>query len=582
MKNYYEFLLEKQIQLIKESILYFSPKFRKELSKIPHPISKDILSKEGEDLKQDITFLDMDDKEGYVTFKTMKSVIKSIDTDEEDEEETRDFLKQVEKTFKRYISDNFISEYPSFGKSRNPIKIGKLINTLFPGKYTPGQIEDFTNKYKSLQKGDIYKIEVVEGDEIAKWYHVDNYFEREGQLGSSCMRNKLSSYFEIYTKNPEVCKMVCLLQEDEMGEMKLRGRALLWKVDIIYPNSLDFEWFMDRQYTIFDSEVETLRKWADEKGYAYKTYNSFGYMSTVTYKGETHRVQMEVNLGSFDYNRFPYVDTFRRYDPQDHILFNDDNEDDEGFYLLNDTGGDYEETGNRNVYSEWYGDSIPEDESVWSDNVESYIYENRAVYVQHGWSGHHGWWPDDHDEIVYTWYRYYAHLDDCYYSDYYGDYILQDRAVPVVTYVDEKGKPCCEDDYLDEDDDDFIRKYNTIDNSFWYEHLDKKKGFYWEDYSGILKSLLTRDYNDNYILKDFSVELYQVLDNKFGLEYIDKGLSILFNIEISTTDEKLSDGFEYIDQLSKKIDLKEVDIKIIGVKAQDKNVKHLQKLINAF
>ena len=40
-------------------------------------------------------------------------------------------------------------EHDVYKKSRNSIKIGKLINKLFPGKYNDKQIEEFVNKFKS-------------------------------------------------------------------------------------------------------------------------------------------------------------------------------------------------------------------------------------------------------------------------------------------------------------------------------------------------------------------------------------------------------------------------------------------------
>jgi hypothetical protein len=68
--------------------------------------------------------------------------------------------------------------------------------------------------------------EIVEGDEIAKWYRYENYAENKGTLGNSCMRDKRDSFFEIYTKNPEVCRMLILKEDD-----KILGRALIWKLN---------------------------------------------------------------------------------------------------------------------------------------------------------------------------------------------------------------------------------------------------------------------------------------------------------------------------------------------------------------
>jgi hypothetical protein len=56
-------------------------------------------------------------------------------------------------------------------------------------------------------------------------------------------------------------------------------------------------------------------------------------------------IQLGKSGGDYDYGRYPYVDTFRRYDPTSGILYNDDDEDskNEGQYILADTGGGYTE-----------------------------------------------------------------------------------------------------------------------------------------------------------------------------------------------------------------------------------------------
>ena len=65
--------------LVNESILYYSPKVRRLLSKIDDPIAKDLVSLETTDLPIDVTFVDLDEnKEGYLTFTTMKSAEKHL------------------------------------------------------------------------------------------------------------------------------------------------------------------------------------------------------------------------------------------------------------------------------------------------------------------------------------------------------------------------------------------------------------------------------------------------------------------------------------------------------------------------
>src|SRR5690606_31262812 len=102
-----------------------------------------------------------------------------------------------------------------FTKSRNPLKIGKFVNKVIPGRFKDTDIEAFVNKFKANLENTEERFELVEGDDIAYWYKSENYQKIQGQLGSSCMRNKGSEVFEIYTKNPEVCKMLILIEKGE-------------------------------------------------------------------------------------------------------------------------------------------------------------------------------------------------------------------------------------------------------------------------------------------------------------------------------------------------------------------------------
>ena len=109
-------------------------------------------------------------------------------------------------------------------KSRNEVGIGRFVNKLAPGKYNSKQIEEFINQFKSqLEKaGEVF--DLVEGEDISKYYWYENYKEMSGTLGNSCMAKK-RDLFEIYTQNQDVCKMLVLLEDD-----MVIGRALVWKL----------------------------------------------------------------------------------------------------------------------------------------------------------------------------------------------------------------------------------------------------------------------------------------------------------------------------------------------------------------
>jgi hypothetical protein len=73
---------------------------REDLGKVKHPIAKAILSMEGTDRKEDITFIDVSPQEGFVTFKTMKSMLKGIE-EEAPVPDLIPLLKGVETEFNK-------------------------------------------------------------------------------------------------------------------------------------------------------------------------------------------------------------------------------------------------------------------------------------------------------------------------------------------------------------------------------------------------------------------------------------------------------------------------------------------------
>ena len=84
MFRYDEFILESQLDLISESILYFSPKLRKLFKKLSDKdgatgeIATALVDLEFDNLKDDITFIDFDKDTSYVSFTTAKNARKNL------------------------------------------------------------------------------------------------------------------------------------------------------------------------------------------------------------------------------------------------------------------------------------------------------------------------------------------------------------------------------------------------------------------------------------------------------------------------------------------------------------------------
>jgi hypothetical protein len=268
-----DFITEKLlIEYINESMVYFSKPLRDTLDKIEDTsgILNDLKSILGKNIEGvDITLIHLDNP-GYLSFAKMPSVKKNLETD------ALSFPGDLDSDFNQNYFDELFSNTKTWEKSRNQIKIGKLIQTFFPNKYNSQQIEEFNNKLKSLQSENSLKIEEVSGEDIKKWYNETSYQNLDGSLGNSCMRYaKCESYLDIYTKNPEVCKLVIVTEGG-----KLVARALVWKVHEV------FEWHMDRRYFNKEEFDQTLKDYAIKKGWAYKTQNTFSNLTSVTFDGK--------------------------------------------------------------------------------------------------------------------------------------------------------------------------------------------------------------------------------------------------------------------------------------------------------
>lgn len=307
--------------------------------------------------------------------------------------------------------------------------------------------------------------------------------------------------------NPEVCRMLILTDGDE-----LVGRSIIWKVAT--KDKGDWQYFMDRQYAISDSYIEKFRNYAIEQGWAFKTNNNHHSYSNVTWKidGDTltsGNIKMSVNLKpysgeDYDYRRYPYLDTFRRYNPKTGWLYNDDNQkSNPGQYLLEDTSGGYTEC-ESGVYSEWSDEYIPEEEAIYSDQVDSYLWEDRAVEVTRGSRRRRGWYPDGYEQITYDeYYGDYLHLDDTVYSEPYSSSILADDSASAITSISEDGTVNREM-YIYAEDTNYMPIYNLI-NNIWYKKLLERDSD-WEEghiHTHIKVSLLTADFDSEYIPRIF-------------------------------------------------------------------------------
>ena len=221
-----------------------------------------------------------------------------------------------------------------WGKGRQEIGVGRGIRALLlttGEKFLDKDIEEFVNLYKAAidKFNDKFSFfEVVTGSDIAHWYHNRNYFIRSGTLGSSCMAGVPASWLEIYTENPEQVALIIYKSQEDTD--KIIGRALLWTLN-------DGKKFVDRIYTVNDSDVQLFRDYAKENGWYTKYHNSSTTNSqAIAPDGSNVSLRLVVTLNKKYYDHFPYLDTLKYFTPGSGVLNNSDGE-----YTLEDTGGDY-------------------------------------------------------------------------------------------------------------------------------------------------------------------------------------------------------------------------------------------------
>jgi hypothetical protein len=297
LNKYTEFLTESRIiSLIIEGNLQCSGDFLNKIQsfKDKNLVAKilfDTFSKEtyiGDDLKQN--FIDLSDKDDTISFLSDKKADNISDDSNPFSVKGRSDVK-VGRFAKALLSDkNFIS-YTGLASS-----VAKLKDKDF---------EDFVNLYKAATVKEDHKFELVNGENIRKYYDYNNYaFKERGTLGSSCMKHEeCQDYFDIYVKNPKVCSLLVYLN----GSGEVLGRALVWKLSKA-PGS---EYFMDRIYTNNDSDVIKFTNYADEKGWMYRyRQNCDNYDALVfKYKGQNIVGEIQVDLSKSDFDQYPFLDT---------------------------------------------------------------------------------------------------------------------------------------------------------------------------------------------------------------------------------------------------------------------------------
>lgn len=308
--------------------LYYSPKFVSILKSMNCKISLEILQFDGSlhSVTKELNFLDIiDEKLGYISFsKNKKYSLNKREIDETFYEEDTDIHTTLWK------------------KSRNFLKIGRLIIKLNLN-FSNLEIEEFSDRFKSEVSKINFKsiIKIVSGEEIRKWYNKENYMsEHVGELGRSCMKyTNCHDFFDIYVDNPDICKLLIIIKNN-----KLIARAILWKVSSnkvnnLYSNkNIKFEYVLDRIYTMNYYDKYTMEEYALKNNWAIRKDTRCFSINKVIYYGS-----IKVKVKAKKYDKYPYMDTFCRFNFKKGILYNDSDSFQMG-HILKNTNGYYKKS----------------------------------------------------------------------------------------------------------------------------------------------------------------------------------------------------------------------------------------------
>jgi hypothetical protein len=493
--NFDDYILNKIFESTdsKETAIILSDRLYKILININHPIAHKLSEFNNDYIKgSKATLIDYDEKDfGNFTYTVPGKLI--------------DYIENNDPGLKHYLRNNELLKQLGrsidelWTKYRSPIKIGKLINKLFPDEFKAAveknsegekinegeDIESFTNLFKLEREekiGSMERFKIVEGDDIIKYYNVNNYVENSysSPLGNSCMRGSgCKNYINFYAKNKDV-KLVIYMSKKE--EDKILGRALLWDIEYIDGEKVDRK-FMDRIYYVYETDMMLFKEFAKQNGWLHKdSQNSASnclIIDTLTNKENNFKLKTPITFNEND--QYPYMDTLKYFYNDEGYL---SNRDDEGsdYYFLESTSGGYDD--NR------HNDEDEDDNRIYCELGDEYVDEDDAIYIES--SGCYATQRYVDNNMVWSEIENdYIEQDDAIWSDYHDGYIYHFDAIEVYKEGDSDLK-----DYKDleklEDDKDFIHS-NVINDFILYNIRGDRNSHYFhkdDDYNFIkVKSL---------------------------------------------------------------------------------------------
>lgn len=516
------------------------------LTDIEHPIAERLVadSFSMETYTTVATLIDLDD--GNIDRFTYTIPNKFTDFITSDEMSHINIEKESLPTSKGRIYDIMKNNKELYERYRTSIKIGRLVNKLYPNEYKPngdGSIEELVDAIKLSRTRKFDRFDIVEGEDIVKYYDEGSYDEEASngsELGNSCMSaKKCGEYIKFYAENKGV-KLVIL--RSNKGD-KILGRALLWDISHVNGKERDGK-FMDRVYFTHNHQKELFLEHAKNNGWfhRYAQHNSAsGKMwnpDTEEYDYLIFKTKSTFKKSSND--KYPYMDTMKWLYVNKGYLANSvqyKEKDDEVFFM-EDVNGEYHIEG-KGRYVEHYNDYIDDKDLTYCRLGDDYRLSDDA------------WWIESE----------HAYATDEYYNNHYtvgndGNVILIDDAVE---FIDTWGnKQMVAEEFAQ-------NNYYFCDREeAWYEEAASSE--YYDTFIPYEKCI---DYlNDDTIIddvikgKDVETDVMEIGDGNYFKYYPrdKKGYEIDIN-EYNESQIGVTDGaIIFMNELQDKFDLVTTDI----------------------
>ena len=525
LKRYDEFVSES-----KETMrIFYSDQFRKLLEKVS---KKNISNKiatillESEDSYTDLdvyTAIDITDKNDMISYIQVSRLERENPTGGTN-------IHKIPNVNLQAITLKSVSDR-IWGDGRTPYySIGRWVRHIFTDVkkevISNTDLENFVIAYKMVyglkdQEDDDNRLELVSGEEIRKWYLDDNYESNceTTDLGKSCMRyEKCQGYFDIYVKNPEVCKLLILKSETETD--KICARALLWTIDNS-SKGYDNELYLDRIYFANKDDIEIYYEWCKKNGVklAYDNHRMGSEIKSL-------RTSSEVKLGEYTYETFPYIDTFGYYIPDEYKLVQTEDDYDD-VYKVQQTDGSYIPLSER-VFSEKKGDYIDKEDAEWCDDIDDWLPNDETVYLEYK----DIYVSTDASTVYSSQTERYYYMDDCDYSECMSDWLCsEDDDVDLVYFYINSSEDidcCIEGDY-----------------EYYFEHNGQnysRENYFKDPYTGEYH-FIDEEMEDGQEFKDY-------LEDKLKVDLNIGNADVRIDLEKLLLDYEPTD--EFLDEISTK------------------------------